>query len=692
MERSHLYSGKFKFKFFKYAYKDFELLSLEQLENHQLISLLFQLLSYEGVYARHYTNSTTMQYGYLNMVLPFLTVIITPLICSLADRRRAHRSYFTISLVITFLSMASYAFLPIIMKNSSKESREHSIQSSSNLLIGPWIYYCLISLICNLAVAINTCLSDSFAVLQAEECKTSFGRVIVWGTFGWAASALVLSFINQWAALPRLLPGLVFGTSLLALDVVIMTFWPHNMDFKLDLIPIDAAKSLTGSASSSHKEPSDYMPLNESARINLGSEIDIKDGQKHRKTRSPVEIVLENLADDRQQRATTVVNLDKARVMLDGSTTKTLNSEIKLTNESKQISDKKSETLSNNLTPPDGIFLMEECQNTVSTISERDNNDVDYYNRKDLIAKDGFKNVQIVHEGRPSCVASLRIQILILGLIMKRRKSLIRFFILFVLSGFFMSMHWNYFFLYLDRIYHKQFEFISAFSMITQSLLGELPIFMLSRYFIDWFGQSHTLSISIISIGLRFILYAYFLPNVNMYFIAIADAFQGPNYGLFYVVMTEVGLEFSYCDNATIEKLAKMGELDPNDKSQVDGVRLALRSTIQSVAFACYEGIGVGLGSVIGGWLVASHGFETLWLLMAFGSVTVGMINLIVEFLCKEHDPETDNSPKELDKIEVNKTVKATVEAVADEKKTIVTPMASTGKVSTNLEAPNSSS
>lgn len=606
--------------------------------------------SYESVYARHYTNSTTMQYGYLNMVLPFITVIVTPLICSLADRRRAHRSYFTISLVITTLSIALFALLPLVSDRPKRGGSSHSYNTGGGggLLTGPWIYYCINSLICNLAVGINTCLSDSFAVLQAEECKTSFGRVIVWGTFGWAASALVLSFINQWGALPRLLPGLVFGAALLTIDVIIVAFWKRNTDFKLDLIPIDAAKTLTGSALSSHKEP---MPLNESARINLGSEIDSRDGNKHRKTKSPVEIVQEMNSLDRQ--AAVVDNSKKETIFDRNGSLKTKSSEIETENGSKKVSAEQSpkETLSSSLSAPN-----EKSLNKIDNSGIDCNNTVDYYNKKDISSKQGGKAVEILHQKEEeiskkdelsSCVTSLRMQILILCLILKRRKTLIRFLILFILSGFFMSMHWNYFFLYLDQIYHDQFEFISAFSMITQSLLGELPIFIFSRSFIDHFGQSHTLSISIITIGLRFLLYAYFLPNVNMYYIAIADAFQGPNYGLFYVVMTEVGLEFSYCDDATVEKLAEMGEINPNDKRQVDAIRLSLRSTIQSVAFACYEGIGVGMGSLVGGWLVACYGFDILWAFMAFGSILVGLVNIIVEILCKEHDPEGGNDERD---------------------------------------------
>lgn len=629
---------------------------------------LTTIFGYEMVYARQYTNSTTIQFGYLNMILPFVTVVTTPIICSMADRNRCHRTYFTISLVLTTICLCLYAALPLLENVPAFKTKESQInrvpgtnQVDTSLHISAWIYFCVVSLLCDLSMGVNTCLSDSFAVLQAEESGTSFGRVIVWGTFGWAATALALCGINQWSVLPRLVPGILFGAILLALDVVIVSFWKRSTDFKLDLIPSSAAQTMTGSASSAHKDPSDYMPMNESAKINLGNEE--REGVRLRKTKSPLQLISENDPSVKGVPTVTIILKKKSPKL---SEIQTVNSNDRASSEIDEEMGEKSprsgiSSSSGAKTASSGYSRLDKLPGNTSygaankrlasssLISQADTILVPTRTDKQVSALKR-KDYTKVEEEKAKSFASFKMQLILLSLILKRRTSLIRYLVLFVLSGFFMSMHWNYFFLYLEQIYYHQFEIISALSMVGQSVFGELPFFILSRKFINHFGRSHTLSISIISIGVRFLLYKFFLPNVNMYCIVIADCFQGPNYGLFYVIMTEVGLEYSFCDDGTIDKLAARGYLDKQNSRQVDTVRLSLRSTVQSVAFACYEGLGVGLGSLVGGWIVHSYGFETLWLSMAVGSITVGLLNVLVELFWGEDDVNDNdaNSDREV--------------------------------------------
>lgn len=588
-----------------------------------------------------------MQYGYLNMVLPFMTVLVTPAICSLADRRHAHRAYFTISLIFTMIALSLFTLLPLLVPEYLLGSRQRvgcnqkSSQQSSDLLLWPWIYFCVVSLLCDLSMGINTCLSDSFAVLQAEEHNTSFGRIIVWGTFGWAFSGLALCLINQSSSLPRLVPGLLLGTFLLGLDVVIVTYWPRGSDFKLDIIPMDAARTLTGSTSLAHREPNDYLPLNESARINLGTEYEEaskSDGQVKiwRKTKSPVEICAETLGELKAKKSEDErlpIGIDQLILSV-----KTVNSEQDPLPTQKNNESSSSTSGSYHSEISTSPYDKEVKVAQGSAIGKSDQ--VIELKKETALAPKKQKDKSSGREKR-ELLTSFSMQITLLFFIMQRRKSLIRYFILFILSGFFMSMHWNYFFLYLEEIFCNKFELISAISMVGQSVLGELPFFILSRKVIDRVGRSHTLSISVISIGIRFLLYGYLLPNASMYYIVLADCFQGPNYGLFYVVMTEVGLEYSYCDDVTIERLAARGQIDRNNKRQVDSVRLSLRSTVQSVAFACYEGVGLGLGSLVGGWIVAKTSFKTLWLVMSFCSIFVGLTNLFIEFTCANDRDDT---------------------------------------------------
>lgn len=549
-------------------------------------------LRYESVFARHYTRASAAEYGVLNMLLPFVTVLVTPIVCSMADRYRSHRSFFTISLISTLISFCLHSMLPLLL-----EDRPRHPAPGGQLLLGPWIFYCLICLMSNISMGINTCLSDSFAVLQAEEQGTSFGRIIVWGTFGWALSALIQGFANQATFLPRLVPGLLLGSLLLAIDAINVSLWRKNSDFKLDTIPVKAAQALTSSSSSLHREPSDYQPQNESALINLGMKLAEEEHILKRQTKSPVKMMLEN-----EQLPEPTATAAAAK-----------------------------ETATSDLSNTDDF-----SGSSSITIGQPDSNTNKLQNpeRAEKKAKS--------EDQTPNC-ASFKIQLVMLWFILKRRLSLVRFLILFIMSGFFMSMHWNYFFLFLEELHGGNFEIVTAFSMICQSIIGELPFFILSRKMIEFFGRSHTLSMVFMSMGVRFLLYAYFLPNVSAwYLVIVADCFQGPNYGLFYVVMTEVGLEYSYCDDETVDMLSKRGDLDASDKRQVDSVRLLLKSTIQSVAFACYEGIGLGLGSMVGGFILVNYRFRVLWTLMAAGAFLVGLINTAIEFnSCdRVHDEE----------------------------------------------------
>lgn len=465
----------------------------------------------------------------------------------------------------------------------------------------------------------------------------SFGRVIVWGTFGWAGSAVVLSMINQCDFLPRLMPGLLFGLVLLTIDILLIIFWPNQSDFNLDHIPADAAQILTGSTYSVHKDSSNYPP-DENIQINLGPELDTNDANEKRKTPSSINVIESTTTPETSQS-------DKAQL---DETSKTLPG-LSISRKAEEGQVRSLVDSQNNLVEP-----VKACDDkTPIQIPMRSRSPTRNKSSQLNLAPSAPKETPNSNQAQDSAtqrkqprITSFRLQLIMLRLILKRRRQLVRYLVLFVLAGFFMSMHWNYFFLYLEDIYFSKFEYISAVSMVAQSILGELPFFILSRKVIGLLGRSHTLSFSIMSIGVRYFLYRYLLPNRNMYYVIIADCLQGPNYGLFYVTMTEISLEYSYCDDETVSKLVAMGELDQNDRRQVDSIRLSLRSTVQSVAFACYEGLGVGLGSVAGGYLVASYDFNTLWCFMAVSAIVVGVANIMVELTCRESDPEEEHSER----------------------------------------------
>ncbi|KAG9508634.1 hypothetical protein GZH46_02864 [Fragariocoptes setiger] len=515
-------------------------------------SALTSIYGYMSVYADHYANTSATQYGLLNMVLPFLSIMAKIFFCSMADRYHAHKKYFITFLAVATIGYGSFAVLPLIIEPRPKDQ---------GLYTEVWVIICVMAFVSNIAMAVLSCFSDAFAVNQARREGGSYGRIRVWGTIGWGLTALAISYINQYQYLPKLEPGLLLMAELLILDLVFVSLWPNKEDFRLD-------KSI--------------------------SEIDNDDAPN-----LPIDSISTNSANivcksnNEMQDVTTFIatNSNEHSLSLDESCNISASS-------SPQVYGSTSNGTATNI-----------CLTNVCTSDD--------------------KRIQHILPEQKKKKIGVKIQFLILTLIFKDRKSLIRFMILFILSGTFISMQWSYFFLYLEKIYGTNFEFTSGLSMVGQSMLGELPFFILSRKFIECLGRSVTLSVSFMTIGLRYLLYIYLLPNSNVYYVLATEWLQGPNFGLFYVVMTEVGAEYSEC-NHILSQLVGSGHIENNNET-IEATRSALKATMQALVSACYEGLGIGIGSIIGGAIIDSYGFPTLWSVTAYLSIGVGILNMLYE-------------------------------------------------------------
>lgn len=227
-------------------------------------------------------------------------------------------------------------------------------------------------------------------------------------------------------------------------------------------------------------------------------------------------------------------------------------------------------------------------------------------------------------------ISSVKMQWILFKEVAGRRLSIFRYMSLFTISGALIALQWSWFFLYLKEIYtEKNVSYISSISMIGQSMLGELPFFLISQRVIKLLGRSHTLSVSIASIGVRYLLYEYLLTNASMYFVLVTESLQGPNFGLFYVVMTEVGLDYSDCEEAIVSTVRR--GIVANNPEQIDKLRQALRATMQSLMSACYEGLGVGIGSILSGPVIDNYGFSTLWFYAALIAFALGLFNFLID-------------------------------------------------------------
>lgn len=230
-----------------------------------------------------------------------------------------------------------------------------------------------------------------------------------------------------------------------------------------------------------------------------------------------------------------------------------------------------------------------------------------------------------------SDVSSIRVQWLLFKEVARRRPSLFHYLFLFTSSGMLISLQWVYLFKFFEEIYKGEFNFVSTASMLSQALLGELPFFILSDYIVKTIGRAHTLSLSLAAIGVRYLMYEYLLRNSSSYFVILTESLAGPCFGLFYVVLTDVGLDYSHCDDA-IEQIIADGHMDDNP-NKVDKLRKSLIVTMQGLMSSCYEGLGAGIGSFLGGYIIQRYSFHTLWIASSIFAISLSLGNSLAHLL-----------------------------------------------------------
>lgn len=163
--------------------------------------------------------------------------------------------------------------------------------------------------------------------------------------------------------------------------------------------------------------------------------------------------------------------------------------------------------------------------------------------------------------------------------------------------------------------------------IFVENFLGEIPIFYIAHHIIQYLGSVLSLCLSLAAFALRYFAYGYWLNehiNQNRYWdILLVELLQGLTFSLFYCVMTNVAQE--YAEKCEVIKR----ELDMNGDNDN---QLKPSATMQALMSACYEGIGLGIGSLLGGYIIKNRDIFSIWKLGAYFSVTLILFNLIIEF------------------------------------------------------------
>ncbi|KAK9500670.1 hypothetical protein O3M35_001894 [Rhynocoris fuscipes] len=178
-----------------------------------------------------------------------------------------------------------------------------------------------------------------------------------------------------------------------------------------------------------------------------------------------------------------------------------------------------------------------------------------------------------------------------------------------VCVGMCTAMVWNFLLWYLEDLASLHgcgtkawIKTLEGLAMGIQCFGGELPFFFLSGWILKKIGHINAMTIVLLTLGTRFVLYSFL---VNPWWCLPIELLNGPTFGLMYATMT------SY---ASI--VAPPGT----------------ESTTQGLVGAVFEGIGVSLGSFIGGTLINTYSGSKTFLMFGLAALLCALIHALVQY------------------------------------------------------------
>ncbi|XP_071442978.1 major facilitator superfamily domain-containing protein 6 isoform X2 [Hetaerina americana] len=168
-----------------------------------------------------------------------------------------------------------------------------------------------------------------------------------------------------------------------------------------------------------------------------------------------------------------------------------------------------------------------------------------------------------------------------------------------IIFGLCTGLLWQFLFWHLEILAEKQdtctavdwVKTLEGLVMATQCFLGEIPFFFLSGRIVKKIGHENAMSVVLLAFGARMVLYSVL---DNPWYALPIELLHGLTFGLAYATMA------SYASVVS----------PPGTEA-----------TIQGLVGAIFEGVGVSLGSLLGGISMENYGGS--WTFRVFGSVAL---------------------------------------------------------------------
>lgn len=220
-------------------------------------------------------------------------------------------------------------------------------------------------------------------------------------------------------------------------------------------------------------------------------------------------------------------------------------------------------------------------------------------------------------------------QMILIKMIASAHKSFLRYIFLFTIFGVIQGVVWTFQLAYFkDEIVkdNAEFEMISTLSMIVQSFLGEILINLVASELLRLFGSNANMSLALVTIGLRCYYYSNLLPYLGTMSVILPEALQGPSLGMYWILIVDVGSNYALMVPDFMPELKRRGIV--RDRAHEEELSGCLRASMIGAMSSSMEGLGVALGSFVGGILSDSLGYKFMWNVSALLAFTVGLLNI----------------------------------------------------------------
>jgi hypothetical protein len=168
-----------------------------------------------GVYIATYTDASPSEIGLLYMLMPFVGMTFRPIICSYADRRRAHRKYIMICLFVAAASYFPFVLIPFLGDKLYKEHPRFC-----------WYFLVSFKVVGDIAFGGVVSIGDSLAINYAKRIGTEFSVYRIWGTVSWMLFGLVVGQLNEIWFLPKYVAGFMVLVLASLVNMFVVYLWP----------------------------------------------------------------------------------------------------------------------------------------------------------------------------------------------------------------------------------------------------------------------------------------------------------------------------------------------------------------------------------------------------------------------------------------------------------------------------------